>query len=522
MMDKPLFDPSQPFTTATADKPAFDPSAAFSTKPPELSWSDVPLTALGNVPQSAVKFGSDIVQPFLHPIDTISAIGTAGHGLSQKLGLSSGEEDIPAADAVGQYFKDRYGSAQGFKKAVAEDPIGVIGDLSTVFTAGGSLAARAPGIAGRVGEVVGSVGRAIDPLNAAVRAATPIVRETAGVMSGVGSDPLQVAYSAGRQGGQAAEAFRENITGRAPLAEVVEDARGAVQQMRRERGNAYRQEMARVGADDTVLDFSQIDNAVAQAQGVKTYRGRSGTRQEQNLSPRTDAIRTEMENAIEHWRSLDPDEFHTAEGIDALKQQLGDIRDATQYGTPERVAADAIYRAVRQTIVDQVPEYARVMHGYEQASNQIREIEKTLSANPNASIDTALRKLQSVLRNNVNTSYGQRRVLAQYLVNSGAPHLMEKLAGQTLQQWAPRGIARVAASQSAPALGGLFGAHAAGAAGAGLGAGLGALATIPMMSPRTMGELAFGAGRAAHLANPALALTRVARQLSHIKEAEGQ
>jgi hypothetical protein len=40
-------------------------------------------------------------------------------------------------------------------------------------------------------------------------------------------------------------------------------------------------------------------------------------------------------------------EFHTAEGIDALKQQLGDIREATQ------PAADRIYQEVRWIIVDQ-------------------------------------------------------------------------------------------------------------------------------------------------------------------------
>lgn len=48
------------------------------------------------------------------------------------------------------------------------------------------------------------------------------------------------------------------------------------------------------------------------------------------------------------------------------------------------------------------------MKNYENASNLIREIEKTLSLNPKASIDTALRKLQSVMRDNVNTNYGKR------------------------------------------------------------------------------------------------------------------
>src|SRR5262249_21696810 len=154
--------------------------------------------------------------------------------------------------------------------------------------------------------------------------------------------------------------------------------------------------------------------------GVKTYAGRSGTGPVQQLSGKTGDIRKEMTDAIDAWKVLDPAEYHTAEGIDALKQQLGDIRDSTQPATPARVAADRIYQAVRQTIVDQAPKYAEVMKGYEQASDLIREIETTLSTNPRASVDTTLRKLTSVLRNNVSTNYGRRAELVDFLQRAGA------------------------------------------------------------------------------------------------------
>ncbi len=85
------------------------------------------------------------------------------------------------------------------------------------------------------------------------------------------------------------------------------------------------------------------------------------------------------------------------------------------------------------------------MKGYEEASNQIKEIERTLSLNPNATIDTSLRKLQSVLRDNVNTSYGRRGELAEYLMNVGAPNLMERLAGQSLKSPFARGLGRLIA-----------------------------------------------------------------------------
>jgi hypothetical protein len=321
------------------------------------------------------------------------------------------------------------------------------------------------------------------PVNAA-KTVGNIGAATVGTLTGAGTEAIKTAARAGYQGGRPAEAFLENFHGTEPLQNVVEDARDAVGELRRQRGDAYRAAMAKVGQDQTILDFNDIDNAISNAVRIKTFKG-------QNLSPSTEGIRTGMTAEINKWKLLDPQEFHTAEGIDALKQKLGDIRDATQYGTPERRAADEIYRAVRQTIVDQVPEYAQVMKAYEDASEQIREIEGTLSLNPNARVDTALRKVQSILRDNVNTSYGYRGELAKFLVNAGAPNLMEKLAGQALKPWDPRGLARVGAMNVASGLAGAALGHGVGALGPG------ALAVIPTLaasSPRLAGYGAYGLG----------------------------
>jgi hypothetical protein len=165
--EKPPFDPSQPWTTAPpGDKPPFDPS-----QPPPLTWSDVPSKALANAPASALKFGSDIAQPFIHPIDTIENIGNVGHGLAQKLGVApeGGHEDEVYADAVGKFFANRYGSMEALKKTLAEDPVGFAGDLSMLLTGGETALGRVPGLVGRLGEVAGTVGRAVDPITAVTR-----------------------------------------------------------------------------------------------------------------------------------------------------------------------------------------------------------------------------------------------------------------------------------------------------------------------------------------------------------------
>jgi hypothetical protein len=487
-------------------------------KPTGMPWGEVGSQAIQNAPASAGRFIEGIAQPFIHPIDTAKALSNVGTGAiamgGSALAASMPSETLPEATfgeryqhgldivkkksgadetypkAVGQLFKEKYGSVENLKRTLATDPVGVAADLSMLFTGGETALARAPGIAGKVGEAAGTVGRAMNPIGAVGNVAKGIGYGASELVGGLGThtggESLRLAANAGYEGGEAAKAFRENLRGAAPMEEVVNDARSALGKIRQERGEAYRTGMVGVASDPTILPFDSIDKAIKQAGVIKTYKG-------QSLSPSTAAISEKIADAVNDWRGLDPKEFHTVEGLDALKQKIGDIRDATQYGTPERFAADRVYQSVRKTIIEQAPEYAKVMKGYELASKEIKEIERTLSLNPNASVDTSLRKLQSVLRDNVNTSYGQRRVLADYLKNAGAPNLMERLAGQVLKPWTARGLGKLGMELVA-ALGAGAGAGAVGGAS---GAALGAVAALPLMSPRLMGEAAYLGGRAA-------------------------
>jgi hypothetical protein len=493
-----IHDPFDPDAFLASLPPAgdddFDPDA-FLAGP---AWSDIPGQALKNLPASAAQFGHDIVQPFVHPIETgktlanvamgaaekvpplatmaMPGLGPMVGGLAQLSRATGGHEEY--ADVVGRVIRARYGSIGGFKYAIATDPVGVAADLSLLLTGGGGLAARAPGIAGKVGEIAGTVGRAVDPLSAVTgpaKLAGNIVPQLIGGMTHTGAIPLETAARAGFEGGEAARSFRENLRGIAPTEDAVMEARGAVQQMRRQRGDAYRAQMAKVGADNTILSWNDFDTALADMDKVATFKG-------QSLSPSTEAIRGKINSTVADWKNLRASEFWTPEGFDALKKKIGDIRDATQPHTPERVVADQAYQAIRKTIIDQVPDYAKVMKGYEEASTQIKEIERTLTGKPGTNIETALRRLQSTLRNNVSTAFGRREELAKFLVNSGAPYLMEKLAGQALQPWMPRGLGRLAAQMLIPG---------AGYAGAGV-SGAGALAAT--MSPRLMGEAAYYGG----------------------------
>lgn len=500
----------------------FDDIVAEKPKEPSkepMAWGDVGTGAIKNIGPSAIQFAKDIAQPFIHPIDTAENLKNLGHGILQKTGILPGSEHEKYADAVGQFFAERYGGIENVKKTLATDPVGLASDLSLLFTGGGSLAARAPGILGKTGEIVGAAGRAIDPISAVAKTAEFGTKGAAGLIGHLGThtgrESIETAARAGFEGGEAARVFRENMRGTAPMEDTVEAARVGLDNMRKTRGSLYRKEMAAIGADKTVLDFDKIDRAYLDVAGIKRFKGES-------LSPSTNKIRQDILDAIDHWRFLDPAEFHTAEGLDALKQKIGDlVYGTTEAGTPARVVGDQIYKAIKQTVVQQAPKYAKVMDAYETATREIREIERTLSlpGDHAATVDTSLRKLQSVLRDNVNTSFGRRRELAQYLIEAGSPYLMERLAGQALKSGYPRGLGRLAMNTMVEGL-----LLLAGAAHTGFGAAalVPAAAALPFMSPRLMGEAAYYTGRVAAPAKYVKVRPRTAFQLGRVTRAENE
>lgn len=398
-----------------------------SKTPPTQEDPGYALGTLQNVPESAINAAQGIYQTVRHPIQSVENIGSLGKGIAQKLGLSSGTDSIKYADAAWDYLKSRYGSASAIKKSFHDDPVGVILDASTVL--GG---AELTGIRG-----LSEAARVANPLNAVGKVAGPLASKVLGVTTGVGGESVSQAYQAGKAGGAASQAFTEQMRGSAPMEEVVTDAKAAVTKLRQERGAEYTQAMAKMGKQQyKILDFTDIDKAVDNT--VKKYKGVS-------ISPSVEKVQSEIKSIVDNWKTFAPAQYHTAEGLDALKQRIGDISSNLPYNTPQKTAADSVYNAIKSTIVKQAPEYADIMKGYSEASEQIREIEKTLSINPKANIDTSLRKITSSLRNNVNANFGRRKELVEFLQRSGAAHLLAKIAGQSLNSLEPRGLARLGA-----------------------------------------------------------------------------
>lgn len=297
------------------------------------------------------------------------------------------------------------------------------------------------------------------------------IKSVLGTTSGVGGEAISGAYRAGKAGKRE---FLDNMTGASEMTDVLASAKQGLDAIRTQRGNMYRQGMAQISGDKTVLDIAPVLKEAQAIQAMGSYKG-------QVINSKSAGAVQELNEKINEWASLDPAEFHTPEGLDALKKAIGDIRDSYEFGSPARKAADNVYHSIKGQITAQAPVYAKVMKDYETASSTLGEIEKALSLGKKSSADTAMRKLQSLMRNNVNTNYGNRVNLARELETQGGQEIMPALAGQAMNSWTPRGLAGGTTSLATLA------AFAANPLAAPFVAAAG--------SPRMIGNMAYGAGR---------------------------
>lgn len=457
--------------------------------PQNLTWGEVGQKALENTPASAYQFGADIVDAVRHPIRTADTmLDLAAGGVSRGIEYATGNENLfpenkatQTADAVGNFYKNRYGSMKGFKNAVAEDPVGVLGDAATILTGGEGVAIRALGPASKTAKILGTAGRVTNPLTVPEKAlaatgkvAGGVAKTVLGATTGTGADTIAEAYKASRKGGAASTTFRDNLRGNVDQADVIDEAKQALGNIAEQRDKQYQVDMRGLKNDTTPLDMAPIESTFQDLVDSLYMHGHSA------VGDKTLSVLKDIGEVIDEW-SKDP-KMQNAIGFDILKRRIDDLMPA--FGNDRKTsqaerAVTKMRNAVKKVIVDKFPQYKNAMENYEKSIRTQREIERTLSLGKKNTADQTLRKLQSLTRNNVNTNYGARANTAKQLADAGAPNLMPALAGQALNSWMPRGLLN-------PLLAG----------GSALGAYLNPafLATVPAFSPRLVGEATRGAG----------------------------
>jgi hypothetical protein len=473
-----------------AKESAANPPAQLSDDP---GFGEVMTGAVQNFPSSGLNVLKDTVAPITDFKGTMKGLGRLGAGVLEKA-VPGEQSHEKYADAVGEHFSDRYGSWKGFKKAVRDDPAGVMADASIPLTMGGSVLARGPGVVGKAGRIAQTAGNVADPTSAVIgtgKAVAKYVPHAIGAHTGVGQTPLHEAYEAGKSGNSALLEQSMRGDNSAPaLLEVVDDARKGMSKAYSARSAQYQKDMSAIGNVNGPVSqnvFQSIGKAAGNALNMHRFNG-------VDFSPKTAPVRKEIYDTVVKWGSYDPQTFHTPEGLDKMKREIGDIRDGYDLGTPEFKAADGVYKAIDNEIDKVFPEYATAMQNYAKNSKRLDNLSRTLSLGGKATDDTTLRKLQSSMRHDVNTNYGGRLALIDEL-EKYAPGIKQRLAGQSLNSMMPRGLSKHFGMAQ------LGGAATLALHNPLLGIPLG-LSTA-MASPRLMGEAALLSGKVAGKASRA-------------------
>lgn len=383
--------------------------------------------------KALLDLGAGELQKVL-PQSVTNAINRADEAFMGKKQAQAARQQMGAtADIINKQYKDRYGSMEGFKRDLAENPEAVLADLSTVLSGGASLASKAPKLA----SALKTASNVTNPLVMAEKIVTvpanaigTMTKGSLGVTTGAGGEAIAQAIKSGETGNQT---FLRNLRKKADMKDVVETAKAGLDQMKAERNATYRSGMVDIKNDKSLLSFDDIDEAINNAQSKGSYEGKI-------TNEKTVKAVQEAKSAVNEWKAADPNKFHTPEGLDELKKRIGSILEDLPYDSQARVAINDIYNSTKKTIQNQAPTYADVMKTYGDASETIMDIKKALSLGEKTSADTALKKLQSILRDDVSSSFGHRKQLADTLMESSGQDLMPALAGQALSPFKPRGL----------------------------------------------------------------------------------
>ena len=428
----------------------------------------------GNVGGQAAQSYAEEARPYQEANPGSYLTGQIGGALAPGIGMAKGAGMIPSFARANPLVQGvSFGAAQGAITPEATGKTGLDYYQNQLQQAG----------------IGAAIGAAPSVISSGAKALSSGLRRGLGMTTGAGEEAIGQAFQAGKTGNQA---FVQNIKGEVPTVEVLDQAKQALANIRANRMAGYKEGIQSTMPSQEIiagkalptpmkrLSFEPITSKLDET--IQSLKVETPTTSKFKIGKEELSKVKELESIVGEWKK--DSTLHTAEGLDALKQRLDALYPESPMQRQAQRAITSVRNAVKDTIVSQDKNYAKTMKAYEESLTMEREIERALSLGDKASADTAIRKLQSLTRNNANTSFAYRKELADALKTEGGVDLMPALSGQALSSWTPRGMAG-----QGTALG-------IGATGA-LTVNPMAAALLPLTSPRLVGATAYGAGKMA-------------------------
>lgn len=291
-----------------------------------------------------------------------------------------------------------------------------------------------------------------------IRGGKEMLSQLAGATTAKGDQAIKNAYSAGQRGSRA---FAEGK--KMTAEEIVKTAQEGRNEIQRAASRAIGEGKNAIG--NRPVDKQGLYNSLRDwAQDRYLYNGT-------NLASKGEQrVLSEAEKII---NKLTKNKDVDVKTLDVLKQQIYKIVPENVNDRAAKAARDSIYGIVSDYLNKASPEYASIMRPYAQAMEELGQIAEGAGVKETGTrVATAINKLVKASKNPETAGIIQK---------IGGQDLVDRLAGYDLRSALPETqIGRMIA---------------AGVTGVGLGTGGSALTWLPLMSPRIMGNVAYGAGR---------------------------
>lgn len=413
----------------------------------DITATEVFKSAAENLLPSALQFGEDLVQPFIHPIQTAKSLKDLGLGVFQ-LFVPGEQPEEKVAKAVGQYFADRYGGIDNIKNTFAQDPVGFLADATIILSGGGAAIAKTGKITKvssleKIGDAAKNISQKFDPALVplkAIRTTGNVAKTVSGVVTGVGDAPVDVAFKSGQKSislspekRMAAAKFKQSMKTPPDATSLVFDASNALRVLEKNKIDDYMQDKAGLNASSIPIDADDILKALEKTE--KTFTENGVLVLSDSAKTALNRIKKDVDDFVKN-----PD-MHNVSGADILKRltrkRYNNKLDADDSSAVVATAANDI----RDVILKASPEYGVIMDAFEKASIVQDEIQKSLSLGPRAAVDTTIKKLQNSLREQ--PGFGTKQDSLKKLNEVSDTFLMERLAGSNLSGFTPKGLQQV-------------------------------------------------------------------------------
>lgn len=465
--------PKVPARALTQRQQALAPAAEDEK---EYTVGEALREGVSNLPSSTwgvVKSTASALAPWNWK-ETGQGLKELGTGIVSKakgaVGLETNEDDQRVINAILDDYATRYGSKQGFLRAVAKDPASILMDASALLTGGSSAAAGATSKVARGAAAAGDVARAerltgvsrglekardvanlIDPIQLALKTAkVPLAgARIPDAVPLVGGKRTPSLMGAGRMIGSQASGVPQRI-----LQEVNDIARNGTPEQRKvladmQREGADHTQVVRYaeeglkGARDARQAAYQADmrnrpapvNFAEPGRKIQDLRNQMTLQLQNGTIPVSQDALNFLDTAENRLQAIASEPINSPArsviGADKFKQSIADLGESVRGNAQAYRVAQELRQSIWDAISRADPQYARIMGEYEDASNIIDTMKSMGVGRQNISDETILKRLLKA------TSPAQQKVIDEMARHS--PNLRPAIAGAATSKFQPSG-----------------------------------------------------------------------------------